>query len=39
VEIVTIAETRKLGYRRRDNVEHEGYDGSHSNLHFFQSDE
>jgi len=25
--------TRKLGYRRRDNVEHEGYDGAHSNFH------
>lgn len=25
--------TRKLGYRRRDNVEHEGYDGAHSHFH------
>lgn len=25
--------TRKLDYRRRDNVEHEGYDGVHSDFH------
>nr|WP_233212268.1 group II intron reverse transcriptase/maturase [Sporosarcina sp. P16b] len=25
--------TGKLGYRQRDNVEHEGYDGVHSNFH------
>lgn len=25
--------TGKLDYRQRDNVEHEGYDGVHSNLH------
>ncbi|CAM4113796.1 RNA-directed DNA polymerase [Lederbergia lenta] len=28
-----LQKTRELGYRQRDNVEHEGYDGAHSGFH------
>ena len=28
-----LQKTRRLGYRQKDNVEHEGYDGAHSNFH------